>query len=184
MATLNFKGYSVQVETWEEGKEFTAPVVRVTNSNRYWCNAYLSNEETVKIHFENEDDKYALINSLLKFKGHEKLVYVMDGEFPDSDVLSIDLATWEYPYAANFANGEKIYFNFFNYEDSILFRDDVDIEKYKAAIAAESALIAARRAYSDAMASLGAIQAESGSYEDHRSWLEIPGIPNKEWCDG
>lgn len=184
MATLNFKGYTFQVETWNEGDEFTSPVVKVTNGNRYWCNAHLENGDIVKFHLEIEEDNFKLINSLLKYKGQEKYVYVMDEEFPDSEVTSIDLANAEYPYAAHFANGEKIYFNFFNYEDSIPFRDDVDVEKYKAAIAAESALIAAKRAYIDTMSALGAVQAESGSYEDHRSWLEIPGIPNKEWMNG
>ena len=184
MATLNFKGYSVEVvETWNEGEEFTSPVVRVTNCNGYWCNAYLENGDVVKFHLENQEDNFKLINSLLKYKRQEKYVYVMDGEFPDSEVTSIDLANAEYPYAANFANGEKIYFNFFNYEDSIPFRGDIDIEKYKAAISAENALIAAKKAYRDAMTALGAVQRDDGSYDDHRSWLEIPGIPNKEWWD-
>ena len=182
MATLNFKNHTFQVETWNEGEEFTSPVVKVINGNGYWCDAYLENGDVVRFHLENQEDTFRCINSLLKYKGQEKYVYVMDGEFPDSEVISIDFADAKYPYAANFANGEKIYFNFFSYEDSILFRD-VDVEKYKAAIAAESALIAAKKAYRDAMTALGAVQREDGSYEDHRSWLEIPGIPNKEWWD-
>jgi hypothetical protein len=119
----------------------------------------------------------------LNFKGYSVEVYVINGEFPDSDVISIDLANFEKPYAANFANGEKLYFNFFSYEDSILFRDDVDFDKYKAAIAAEKALIAAKQSYRDAMAALGAIQKERGNYEDYQTWLEIPGIPDKKWSD-
>ena len=179
MATLKFKGYSVEVETC--GEEFTSPVVRVTNCNRYWCKAHLENGDVVKFHLENQEDNFKFINSLLKYKGQEKYVYVMNGEFPDSEVISIDLADFDSPYAANFVNGEKIYFDYFNYADSLLFRDDVDIEKYKAAITAESALIAAKKAYRDDMTALGAVIAESGSYGDYRSWLEIPGIPNKEW---
>jgi hypothetical protein len=119
----------------------------------------------------------------LNFKGYSVEVYVINGEFSDSDVISIDLANFEKPYAANFANGEKLYFNFFSYEDSILFRDDVDFDKYKAAIAAEKALIAAKQSYRDAMSALGAIQKERGNYEDYQTWLEIPGIPDKKWAD-
>jgi hypothetical protein len=182
MATLNFKGYSVEVETFENAA-FTTPVVRVTNSNGYWCNAHLANGQVVSFHLENEEDNFKFINSLLKYKGHEKIVYVMDGEFPNSEVVSIDLANSNEPYAANFSNGEKVYFSFFSYEDSIPFRDDVDIQKYQAAITAENALLAAQQAYRDAMNALGALQMECGTYEDYRSWLEIPGIPNREWRD-
>jgi hypothetical protein len=119
----------------------------------------------------------------LNFKGYSVEVYVINGEFPDSDVVSIDLGNFEKPYAANFENGEKLYFNFFSYEDSILFRDDVNVDKYKAAIAAENALIAAKLAYRNTMKSLGAIQEERGNYEDYQTWLEIPGIPDKKWSD-
>ena len=66
MATLNFKGHSVEVETWDE---FTAPVERVTNSNGYWCNAHLENGDVIRFHLENKEDNFKFINSLLKYKG-------------------------------------------------------------------------------------------------------------------
>jgi hypothetical protein len=119
---------------------------------------------------------------ILSFKGHEVAVIVnADKAVFTSPVVAISFTeTWQ---LAKLQDGSEVYFHWKDYSDSIPFRDDVVVEKYEAAIAAEKALIAAKQSYRDAMSALGAIQKERGNYEDYQTWLEIPGIPDKKWAD-
>ena len=177
MVTLNFKGHSVEVET--HGQEFTAPVVRVKNKNSYWYTAYLANGEHTDFILEKVEDSFPLINCLLKYKGNEVYVLLEDEEFPNSEVVSIDFN--KRCSAATFATGEVINFRFFNYEDSIPFRDNFPLEKYQTAKAAKDKVKKAISLYHQEMEELGARHCEHHEWDEYESWLDIPGIPNYKW---
>ncbi len=93
MAILNFKGHTQEVKTYNN-QEFTAPVVKVVNSNSYWYHAYLEDGEVVQFVLEDVKDSFKFINCLLKYKGHEVHVLVKKEEFPNSEVTSIEFDKW------------------------------------------------------------------------------------------
>jgi hypothetical protein len=174
MAILNFRGHTQEVETLNN-QEFTAPVVRVVNSNSYWYRAYLEDGSIVQFILPQVEDSFKFINCLLKYKGHELHVLLKEEEFPDSSIVSISF-TKRYCKAV-YKNGEAVEFRFFKYEDSIPFRDNFPLEKYKAALAAKTMVEQAIFEYQKEMEKLGAVNC----YDSTESWLEIEDIPDYEW---
>lgn len=178
MATLNFKGHSIEVETYDN-QEFTAPVVRVQNSNSYWYYAYLENGKIVQFVLKNVEESFKFIDCLLKYRGHEVHVLLKDEEFPNSEVVSIKFdKRW---CEAVFQTGEVVKFRFFSYEDSIPFRDNFPVEKYQAAIAAKAKVKKAISEYHKEMERLGAKNCGYSDYDQTESWLELEDIPDYEW---
>lgn len=179
MATLNFRNHSIEVETYNN-QDFTAPVIKVVNSNSYWYHAHLANGEIVEFILEKVKDSFPFINCLLNFKGNSTHVLLEEEEFPNSEVISIKFGKWN---IANFATGEVIKFRFFNYEDSIPFRDNFPLEKYLAAKVATDKVKTAIAEYHSTMRELGAQQCEYRGYDYSESWYIIPEIENYEWTD-
>ena len=181
MTVLNFKGLSVEVELWNENQKFTSPVVKLVNVNDdYWTNAYQEDGSVVLVHFVKEEDKFKMLNFLLKYKGHEVHVRVFENEFPESEVQSVEFEEERDP-SAHFADGSIVHFQFFSYEDSIPFRDNFPLEKYQAAVAAKEKVEAALAIYHKEMKELGAKQCVYHGFDTDLYWLAIEDIPDYKW---
>lgn len=122
-------------------------------------------------------------DATLNFQGKSVSVKVHErgGKLEECPIKEITFGNpWN---QAHLENGEVAYFQFLDYEDSIPFRDNVDIEAYNKAITALTELEWAYQKYRDSMAALGAVKKEEGTYGDYHSWLEIPDVPDIKWVD-
>ena len=179
---LNFKSHSVQVYINDEKQDFSSPVKSLEIVNSIYRKAILEDTFEILFLFKTPTDGIPFFNCTLNYKGSQCKIKLQDKEFPSSKVTSISFCVEnDFIHIAYFENGEAIEFEFFSYEDSIPFRDNVNLEKYQAAIDALTKVKAAISEYRLTMTKLGGIQKEEGDHDYQECWLEIPEIPNYKW---
>ena len=179
---LNFKGHSIQVYLNDEKQDFSSPVKSLEIVNSFYRKAILENNSETWFLFKEPTDGVPFFNCTLDYKGSECKIKLQDKEFPNSEVTSISFCVEnDFTHIAYFENGEAVEFEFFSYEDSIHFRDDVNVEKYQNAVDALTKIKTAINEYRLTMAALGAIQKEEGDLDYQECWLEIPEIPDYKW---